>query len=156
MNPSKILDFKANHPAEDFPSFRTLEPSGIQVIRSRLGRLTGLPEDAAGLSIVKAIEKTGQVLITDDLRNFPGDIVTAFDRHQVTPSSRVYVNWYRFDEIDELRTQDFLRWFPDLWYTAAEDPDIFDEGLEWMLSLRHYRAFVLRSFEEILKGQQRE
>lgn len=146
MNTSKIEDFKVNHPEHEFPWFRTIELSEVQTIYSRLCRLAGLSENADGLSLVRSLEHTGKVLVETDLVDFSQDIGSALNRYQVISRPTVYINWYRFDKIDELRVEDFLKWFPDLWYTAAEDPDIFDEGLGWMLSIRHYQAFILRRF----------
>jgi len=144
MEEGKIEAFKAKHPLQAFPWFRTLGRGDVRNVYSQLCRRVSLPEDADGLSLVRALEHTGEVLEQADLKCFPQDIEDALSRHKIGVTTNVCVNWYRFDEIDELRFDDFLRWFPDLWYTAAEDPDIFDETLEWLLSIRHYGTFVLR------------
>ena len=146
MNSSRIQDFQLANPGKQFPWFRTLDARETNSLYSRLCAVVDLPANADGLELVQTIEKAGTILTGAELRDFSGDIQHALQESRVVPRSNVYVNWYRFDEIDEFHFDDILRWFPDLWYTAAEDPDIFDDSLTWMLSLRHYRAFILRKF----------
>ncbi len=49
----------------------------------------------------------------------------------------VYINWYRYDEIDEMKLCNFSKYFGDIWYSSADDIDIFDEAFTWMVSIRH-------------------
>jgi hypothetical protein len=51
--------------------------------------------------------------------------------------TNVYVNWYRFDNIDKFRTDDLNKYFDDIWFPSSDDIDIFDESLDWIISIRH-------------------
>jgi hypothetical protein len=60
----------------------------------------------------------------------------------------VFINWYRFDDIDEMRLPDLAEHFADVWLPMAEDPDIFDSTFTWMLSIAHYNAYTLRRLDQ--------
>lgn len=55
-------------------------------------------------------------------------------------AEKVLLNWYRFDRIDEFRTDDLCNLFIDVFYPSADDIEIMDSGLTWLLSIRHYGA----------------
>ena len=50
----------------------------------------------------------------------------------------VFINWYRLDQVDELRTSDVFRYFHDLWYPELDDIEIFDDSLNWFVIVTHY------------------
>ena len=50
---------------------------------------------------------------------------------------RVFINWYKFDKIDELFIDDLDRYFGDIWFPSADDIDLFDDTLNWIFSMRH-------------------
>lgn len=56
---------------------------------------------------------------------------------EINPLINVYINWYRFKDIDELNLNDLDKYFYDIWFPSADDIDIFDENLNWILSIRH-------------------
>lgn len=145
MEQSKIESFKKDHPGIDFPWFQTIAKTDHR-FRDRLCHIAKLPKNSDGLKLVQQLESSGKIIITADLKDFCEDIPKALRNSGITPENHVFINWYRFDEVDEMRLDDFLHWFPELWYTGAEDPDVFDESLTWLLSLHHYYAFTIRSF----------
>ncbi len=55
----------------------------------------------------------------------------------VKPVGPLYVNWYKFDSVDLFNLDDFDKFFYDIWFEAADDVDLFDETLTWILSIRH-------------------
>lgn len=55
----------------------------------------------------------------------------------VKPRSHILVNWYQFKKVDEYNIDDFDKYFYDIWFPIADDIDIFDESLNWILSIRH-------------------
>jgi hypothetical protein len=55
----------------------------------------------------------------------------------VTSSETIFLNWYRYDDVDEMRLADVTKFFEDIWYPSSDDLDIFDESLRWILSIRH-------------------
>lgn len=49
----------------------------------------------------------------------------------------VYVNWYRFDRIDKIKLTDLCENFEYIWYPGSDDIEVFDDSLEWMISISH-------------------
>ncbi|UOE40228.1 hypothetical protein MTP09_09915 [Chryseobacterium suipulveris] len=56
---------------------------------------------------------------------------------QITIGSRLYVNWDNFQTIDKFSSEDFCKYFNDIWFPSADDIDIFDDKLNWIISIRH-------------------
>lgn len=52
-------------------------------------------------------------------------------------SSNIYINWYQFRDIDLIKINDLDKYFYDIWFPSADDIDIFDENLNWIVSIRH-------------------
>ena len=63
-------------------------------------------------------------------------------------SSNVFINWYKFDNIDSLSFRNLCRYFDDIWYPAIDDIEIFDETCNWILSIRHYGIVSYLKSEE--------
>ena len=63
------------------------------------------------------------------------------------PAATVYINWRHFESLDEMAFVALAKYFDDIWYAGADDIDIFDDTLSWVLSVRHdgeVRALKLR------------
>ena len=52
-------------------------------------------------------------------------------------SGRTCLNWYRLDDMDEMLTRDAVVNFSDIWYPAADDLELIDSRLQWVLSVHH-------------------
>ena len=50
---------------------------------------------------------------------------------------KVYINWFRFDNIDQMKFNDFSTYFYDIWFPSVDDIDLFDESYSWIVSIRH-------------------
>lgn len=55
----------------------------------------------------------------------------------LNPRRLIYLNWNQFDDIDEMHLPDVSEFFEFLWYPGADDPDLFDESVTWILSISH-------------------
>ncbi|TDQ09206.1 hypothetical protein [Pedobacter metabolipauper] len=55
----------------------------------------------------------------------------------ISPLSEVFINWYQFKRLDEFELKDLDKYFGDIWFPVADDIDLFDKTLEWILSIRH-------------------
>ena len=136
MQQLKIIFFEATYDCP-FPEYRSLTPQQCNHLRQRIAVKLGLPENADGLAVLESIALR-QV-------HYPGvnassegfTLRGALDYFAVALCDRVFVNWYRFDEIDELSLRDVVSAFSDLWYPASDDIELFDDTLEAVLSVRH-------------------
>ena len=64
------------------------------------------------------------------------------DRLELSLSETVYLNWSWFPsgDVDEIKTEDVLTKFTDIWYPAADDLDLIDPQMQWVLSIHHWGA----------------
>jgi hypothetical protein len=49
-----------------------------------------------------------------------------------------FLNWYRFDKVDELKFDDLCEVFDDLWYPSSDDLDILNPNINWVVSIEHF------------------
>ena len=52
-------------------------------------------------------------------------------------SNSLCINWYKFERVDVLTVDDLDKYFYDLWFPSADDIDLFDHTLNWIVSIRH-------------------
>jgi hypothetical protein len=106
-------------------------------IRARLKMAIGMPEAADNLALSKGIAALQGSCSAEnaDCESFSlSDTLRRFDVH---PDPLIYVDFYRYDDIDELRVEDVMRYFPYIWYPGSDDISIFDRSLAWVLSISH-------------------
>jgi hypothetical protein len=65
------------------------------------------------------------------------DLRRVFEKLQIKPLDEVFINWYRFDQMDSISFDDLAKYFDDIWYPSADDIDIVDSSLEWILQIDH-------------------
>jgi hypothetical protein len=133
----KVEHFKRAHPGVAFPTWRSVGASEAAQFANRLRSLVALPHDADGLAIVRAVAMRGSLFTATDARSEAFDLQAVCSEVQIKPESRVFVNWYRFDSIDEFAFDDLALYFADIWYPGPDDIDIFDATLSWILSVSH-------------------
>jgi len=137
MDEFKIENFLASHEGKQFPSYRPLTADQADAIRKKLLDRLGIDPHENGLTLVchlAQMEKSAQEFSVQD-SGF--DLTKVLDSLEVHPETNVYINWYRFDRIDEIAAADLHQYFDDIWYPAVDDIDLFDATLSWVLSVSH-------------------
>jgi hypothetical protein len=142
MERFKIENFEQEHGVNSFPAFRSLTREEADQTLSSLKRRIGLPDELSAQDVLHAIDRKSVdvdgVDATEDafdLRSVLGRLGFSAEKAFVT-----FVNWYRFDRIDEFGTEDLCSFFDDIFYPEADDLDILDVNLTWLVSIRHYGA----------------
>lgn len=72
---------------------------------------------------------------SDSLENFK--LIDNLKKIGITPMKEVFINWYRFERIDVFNAVDLDKFFYNIWFPSSDDIDIFDESLNWIVSIRH-------------------
>lgn len=47
----------------------------------------------------------------------------------------VYVNWYRFDDVDQFDFLSLCKYLPFVWYPVSDDIDVIDPSFRWIVSI---------------------
>ncbi len=144
MDAIKIDNFRRSHRDVQFPAFESLEPSGCANLRQLLASRLGLQPGATPLEITETLYEQAGVALGSATDVDGLDIRIMLGEAGVEVGDQIYVNWYRFDDIDEMGIDELSRYFGDIWYPASDDVDLFDHTLYWVLSVSHGGRIVLR------------
>jgi len=132
MEAFKIDFFKSEYKI-DFPEFISLSK---EECLSLVDRLLKKYEFSNIDSLIRLLYSDKELLLSvDACAEFK--LIDTLNSLKVTPLTNVYVNWHRFDDIDIFNIADIDKYFSDLWYPSSDDIDVFDESLNWIVSIRH-------------------
>jgi hypothetical protein len=138
MDDLKWQLFAENYPGAAFPSFRSLSAAEMEPLRRRMAERVRLPADVDSLDLVRRVYDVETWFRDLDAQAESLRLDEAFRRANITPPAQVLVNWYRFENVDELAVADLIRYFHDIWFPGVDDIAIFDESCDWVLSVMHY------------------
>jgi hypothetical protein len=137
METRNIEDFKREHPGIKFPDYRHLTANETEAIRRRLKILASLPENIDNLTLTRHIAKISKICDCENANDEKFNLSATLNSLDIFPEDQVYINFYRFDEVDKMLLNDVSRWFRFIWYPVSDDIEIFDDSLEWILSVTH-------------------
>lgn len=137
MDQIKIDNYLRENPGQEFPSYEVLERESCEHIRSSLFEKLRLDPLLGSLKLVNEVDRLGDICdgIRCDEEYF--DLKKALLSLGLECPEFVCINWYRYDDIDKMKFVDVVNNFDDIWYPDADDIDIFDESLKWVLSVSH-------------------
>jgi hypothetical protein len=119
-----------------FPVHRSLSAAEGQVLRDRLAQQWGLtfaaPMGAFARALASRQTYYPEVNAEDDF-----DLLATLTALDIAPLPELFLNWGQFEAVNVFQTADVARYFDDLWYPAADDLDLFDASLRWVVSIRH-------------------
>ena len=138
-------EFKINHYERingkgSFPSCRSLSEHESASVRERMAHSLGSCGKASGIEILQRLLAIGEEVGTVDACAGHFDLQKVFEKCGITCSEEVMINWYRFDRIDVIETQQMISHFDDIWYPSSDDIDIFDWSMRWVISIEHHGA----------------
>lgn len=137
MDKIKIENFYAGNSGDDFPEYVSLSKNACSEITQSLRKKLVLENVTDGLALVRAIDALEHICDEVPRVNEAFRLCALLNACEISASNIVYINWYRFDNIDKLKLADLDEHFFDIWYPDVDDIDIFDDSLDWILSVRH-------------------
>lgn len=141
MHSGKIEIFERNN-ERAFPRFRSLSRLEAKSLKDRLIQRSGLSPRIDSLELLHKILESSRE-ICEVLEDDSLDVRLALERNGQTCSDLVYLDWHRFDEVDEMAEEVLSKNFDDIWYPSADDLGIFDETLDWILLVQHWGSVFL-------------
>lgn len=135
MDEFKIKHFEGENPDKQFPHFRRLGKGEMDSMRETLSTKLSVSDDA--LAIVREIENRGIFVKEFNASDPKFALTTVLSTCRIEPKDNVFINWYRYDDIDEMSLADLDKYFRYIWYAGPDDLDIFDSTLNWILSISH-------------------
>lgn len=143
MDPIKIKSFEPLYDEEVFPSFRKLNVEECLNIVSSLIQKFNLPENISSLDLIKYIAQLGDLIPNLDTEDPGFNLIKLLKSYNITQNKNIFIDWYRFDNIDEMSLDDLSKHFDDIWYPSSDDITIFDSSLNWFLFIYHYGCVSL-------------
>lgn len=137
MEDIKIENFYRENPQGKFPLYMKLDEKNCTEIRKSIARKLGLVTSANDLELVNAVDSSGETYGGMNPNDESFNLSAALCSMKVECSENVFVNWYRYDNIDKFNLLDLTRYFDDIWYPELDDVDIFDESFTWIVSITH-------------------
>jgi hypothetical protein len=138
MEQFKIECFEKDNPNEKFPKVEQISTTERQKqIRSRLALLVGYSQCLEPLELAKALLANSRIVINSNAMSKSFDLSKVIRSLDINPQKYVYINWDRFSTIDRMVFGDLCKYFDYIWYPAADDIDVFDDTLSWVLLISH-------------------
>lgn len=147
MDRVKIDNFVRENPDLEFPSITPLGAVETEKIRQMLASRLEI-EDPTGLALVNCVDSLGRPVVGVAADQHGFSVLEVLASLGLSFSEYVYINWYRYDQIDAVRLQDLDKHFSDFWYPSVDDMDLFDTSLKWILSVSHFGQLKLLQFIE--------
>ena len=135
----KIENFEQEHGVNTFPAFRSLASEEANHTLTMLKRRLELPNELNALGVLDTVDQKSVDVNGVDATEDAFDLRSVLGRLEFS-AAKVFVNWYRFDRIDEFEIEDLCKYFRDIFYPSADDLEILDSNLTWLMSIRHYGA----------------
>ena len=135
MEAFKIALFEQEH-AGPFPLYRSLLPADGRALQARLASQFGLTASNKATEFERALALRQTYYQQANAEQDFALLPTLTDLG-IVPLPEIFINWARFEEVDAFQTTDVARYFDDLWYPVADDIDLFDASLNWLVSIRH-------------------
>ena len=134
MQNIKIQHFDKTYPNTPFPWYRSLDHAEATSIRREISKRLNL-KSIDPIIMTTAIDGKGVLLEgsrADDKQFQPANLLSNL---KIQPRQNVFINWSRYDVIDEIGFSDLNKYFSDIWYPGPDDIDIFDSSFRWILSI---------------------
>ena len=135
MDRLKIENCERDRGPGSFIWFRHLPQTEALELFNRVKQRLNLPARLDGLNTLKVIRDRSAHSRGVNAEDEEFDLQRVLGGFQLP--ERVFLNWYRFDDLDEVRFDDLRSKFDDLWYPASDDLEVLDPNLGWILSIDH-------------------
>jgi len=137
MDTFKIENFKAENKDRVFPVYHHLSKLETKIIFDCLSDIFFSSGNRSPIKLVKIISQSVVYIEAFNASKAEFRLKAVLQHLNIEPDDDVYLNWYRFDDIDQIGTSGLDQYFHDIWYPSSDDIDIFDQHLSWIISIRH-------------------
>ena len=155
MDKFKIAHFERDNPGRLFPEFRSLSPTEVQAIQRKLLGRFGIDSSESVASFLNLIASNEQFVAGVNAEHSDFCLRSVLLAEGIQPESKLFVNWDRYNSIDEFQTADLSTYFDYVWYPGSDDIDIFDNTMSWILSVRHDGAVSLTKNDPVPRQHSR-
>lgn len=138
MEEVKTENFNRENPEGNFPKYITLDSGSCTDIRKSFSEKLELDTSTDSMALVNAVDRFAEICEGFNSENDDFNLKKVLSSLEIDEPEYVFINWYRYDNIDKMKLSDLTNHFDDVWYPDVDDIDIFDETFTWVLSVTHY------------------
>ncbi len=112
MEMFKIEHFKTAYPNIEFPEFYSLDDADLPRLQNRLFDKLNI-KDRDLLKLTKTLNSLASIISAVNAENEGFYLSSVFSHENIRPNEWVYLNWYRYDQVDKIRFSDLEKYFDD-------------------------------------------
>lgn len=131
--------FNERYPEKKFFDYEIHINENSRVIREQLIQNFGFRRDFNTLDFSKLMIEKGRMVV----ENFDE---TNFDISRFIPSQNcetIFCSYDNMETIYEIKLLDFVSFFSDIFFPAADDLDVFSFDLDWIIFLTHENECIV-------------
>jgi hypothetical protein len=137
MQTFKIENYEQEHGLGTFVSFRHLTDGETNIMKEDLRKCLKLRKDISPSDMVQTIYNRSIPVDGVNAEDEAFDLSKLLYQLEFGLSEITYLNWHHYDDVDALQTKDILTTFHDIWYPSADDLDLVDSNMQWVLCIHH-------------------
>ena len=137
MKSLKIDNYLEAFPDSVFPAFESLGDAARVAVSTAIRKNFAIANNADDLAMVMSLDALGEPCSGVYAINPSFRLSRLLLDLNIPLPQFLYVNWYRYDDIDRFRLIDLDELFEHIWYPGAEDIAVFDDSLAWVISVSH-------------------
>lgn len=142
MLPFKIASFIKDHPGTLPPNFEHLTSDAAEELWLKLAGKNGRPKGSTN-EMLLWLRQHATPIADLNIEDMEVPLSEIFTRCEVDAGSPLYLHWDQPHDIDQFQRSELEKYFYDIWYPIADDIEIFDQTLDWVLFVRHYGGIDL-------------
>lgn len=136
MDDFKITNFERENPNKKFPGVISLKEKETKkifdIFKQRMDS-----KFIDGLELVRKLDMVENTVLDINAKSENFYLTEVFAKLDIFPKDNVYINWYRYDKIDQMQFNDLAQYFNYIWYPDSDDIDLFDDSFSWIVSINH-------------------
>ena len=137
MQAFKIDNFLQANPGSSPPKFVHLtDAEATQLLKGLL--LQAGPPMGTHEEKIRWLSERATLLADVNLERDELALRLLFKELRISPGPGLYLQWGALRDVDRFQTEELDKYFYDVWYPVADDIEIFDDTLAWMIFVRHY------------------
>lgn len=142
MDKRNIEGFMKENPDKQFPKYRSLSKDESAQIRRDLISKLKLENDISLLDLAKKVRSSSDFL-KGNAEDEGFNLINFFKDNNIKFLDNVLINFYQYDDIDEMRLKDVSNYLEYIWYPSSDDIEIFDNTLSSIISITHDGEILL-------------
>jgi hypothetical protein len=136
--------YKRENPNVIFPDFQEIPSEECKSLSLEISKKF-LNEAFSGLDLLTQLFKKAVRIENVNAASECFSLIETLQKQEITFTETGYIDWYRLDRTTKMRIQDISSCFEYLYFPSADDIQIFDSSISWLMFIEHDgEVYILR------------